>query len=74
MIETHETFIKPRRSYGQGGNMFQSEFKRKKTKETIQSIPQWNSDVNRIQNEADKGLKLEADTKQVKVRPELYDK
>ncbi|MBW0435797.1 hypothetical protein HGB47_19505 [Leptospira yasudae] len=54
--------------------MFQSEFKRKKTKETIQSIPQWNSDANRIQNEADKGLKLEADTKQVKVRPELYDK
>ncbi|WP_167883445.1 hypothetical protein [Leptospira yasudae] len=54
--------------------MFQSEFKRKKTKETIQSIPQWNSDVNRIQNEADKGLKLEADTKQAKVRPELYDK
>lgn len=74
MIETHETFIKPRRSYGQGGKMFQSEFKQKKTKETIQSIQQRNSESNRIQTETGKGFKLEADAKQVKARPELYDK
>ncbi|MCG6194032.1 transcriptional regulator [Leptospira sp. FAT2] len=54
--------------------MFQSEFKQKKTKETIQSIQQRNSESNRIQTETGKGFKLEADAKQVKARPELYDK
>ncbi|WP_036047572.1 hypothetical protein [Leptospira mayottensis] len=59
----HETFIKPCRSYGP--YMFHSEYKYEKTKKEIQHTNQnQNSDPKR----------LESKTKQVKVRPELYDK
>ncbi|WP_201029143.1 hypothetical protein [Leptospira weilii] len=47
--------------------MFRSEYKYEKTKEEIQ-----HSDTN--QNQISDPKRLESKTKQVRVRPELYDK
>lgn len=63
----------------QGGKMFNSEYKHKKIKEPIQNqhavAYHWNSDSSRNANETETGFQvLESKTKQVKVRPELYDK
>ncbi|WP_425591075.1 hypothetical protein [Leptospira barantonii] len=63
-----------------GKKMFNSEYIHKKIKEPIQHQQhavayQWNSDSSRNGNETETGLKgLESKTKQVKVRPDLYDK
>lgn len=58
--------------------MFNSEYKNKKAKEPIQQHAvayHWSSDANRNLNETETGIKrLESKTKQVKVRPDLYDK
>ncbi|EQA63328.1 hypothetical protein [Leptospira alexanderi] len=50
-----------------GRYMFRSEYKYEKTKEEIQ-----HSDTNR--NQISDPKRLESKTKQVRVRPELYDK
>ncbi|WP_036063791.1 hypothetical protein [Leptospira noguchii] len=64
--------IKPYRSYDQGEKMFNSEYKHKKTEESIQQTYHQNSDLNRNPIESENS---EPKTKQIRVaRPELYDK